>query len=202
MYLLTLLFYSSIDLPVVKWAEKILSRARQGGVTIPSPEERQKILGSTSTVIAAGGAVNGSKDSPAPTAWASMYDIYVWVHDNNTNIKKAQQMNEDLTQEHDSDQMVVVICAWCDIEKIALDQCYLVGGCIRTDGFTRCLSLVCVVHCGWLERERERSERKSILHCVNLIDPFHISFSPFLSTLCPLHLFLKNTTHWNNNGTW
>lgn len=68
MYLLTFLFYSSIDLPVVKWAEKILSRARQGGVTIPSPEERQKILGSTSTVIAAGGAVNGSKDSPAPTA--------------------------------------------------------------------------------------------------------------------------------------
>ncbi|KAI8604423.1 Pyruvate/Phosphoenolpyruvate kinase-like domain-containing protein [Dissophora ornata] len=33
-----------IDLPVVKWAEKILSRARQGGVVIPNPEERQKIL--------------------------------------------------------------------------------------------------------------------------------------------------------------
>jgi len=68
MYLLTFLFNSSIDLPVVKWAEKILSRARQGGVTIPSPEERQKILGSTSTAIAAGGAVNASKDSPALTA--------------------------------------------------------------------------------------------------------------------------------------
>ncbi|KAG0034528.1 hypothetical protein BGZ81_004342 [Podila clonocystis] len=56
-----------IDLPVVKWAEKILSRARQGGVIIPSPEERQKILGSTSTVIAAG-AANGIKDSPTVAA--------------------------------------------------------------------------------------------------------------------------------------
>lgn len=68
MYILTFLFSSSIDLPVVKWAEKILSRARQGGVTIPSPEERQKILGSTSTAIAAGGAANGSKDSPVLAA--------------------------------------------------------------------------------------------------------------------------------------
>ncbi|KAG0197429.1 hypothetical protein BGX28_009066, partial [Mortierella sp. GBA30] len=33
-----------IDLPVVKWAEKVLSRARQGGVAIPNSEERQKIL--------------------------------------------------------------------------------------------------------------------------------------------------------------
>ncbi|KAG0093385.1 hypothetical protein BGZ92_005856 [Podila epicladia] len=56
-----------IDLPVVKWAEKILSRARQGGVIIPSPEERQKILGSTSTTIAAG-AATGNKDSPALAA--------------------------------------------------------------------------------------------------------------------------------------
>ncbi|KAG0100511.1 hypothetical protein BGZ93_000066 [Podila epicladia] len=56
-----------IDLPVVKWAEKILSRARQGGMIIPSPEERQKILGSTSTTIAAG-AATGNKDSPALAA--------------------------------------------------------------------------------------------------------------------------------------
>ncbi|KAG0227372.1 hypothetical protein BGW41_003845 [Actinomortierella wolfii] len=33
-----------IDLPVVKWAEKILSRARQGNVRIPTPEERAEIL--------------------------------------------------------------------------------------------------------------------------------------------------------------
>ncbi|KAG0365265.1 Pyruvate/Phosphoenolpyruvate kinase-like domain-containing protein [Gamsiella multidivaricata] len=60
-----------IDLPVVKWAEKILSRARQGGVVIPKPEERQKILqagpagGMSSTAV----AVNSSKtDSTAPEA--------------------------------------------------------------------------------------------------------------------------------------
>ncbi|KAG0338371.1 hypothetical protein BG004_007257 [Podila humilis] len=61
-----------IDLPVVKWAEKILSRARQGGVTIPSPEERQKILGSTTTAVATGSATAtataGKGDSPAPAA--------------------------------------------------------------------------------------------------------------------------------------
>ncbi|KAF9162064.1 hypothetical protein DFQ26_003887 [Actinomortierella ambigua] len=33
-----------IDLPVVKWAEKILSRARQGNVRIPMAEERAEIL--------------------------------------------------------------------------------------------------------------------------------------------------------------
>ncbi|KAF9964871.1 hypothetical protein BGZ70_005807 [Mortierella alpina] len=62
-----------IDLPVVKWAEKILSRARQGGVTIPSPEERQKILqsGATGVSTSTDVAVNasGSKsEKVAPAA--------------------------------------------------------------------------------------------------------------------------------------
>ncbi|KAF9138923.1 hypothetical protein BG015_002212 [Linnemannia schmuckeri] len=71
-----------IDLPVVKWAEKILSRARQGGVAIPIAEERQKILqaGSNSPTVATTGsgassttkttvAVNsGKKDNAATTA--------------------------------------------------------------------------------------------------------------------------------------
>ncbi|KAF8942034.1 hypothetical protein BGZ47_006940 [Haplosporangium gracile] len=71
-----------IDLPVVKWAEKILSRAHQGGVAIPNAEERQKILqaGSTPPTVATTGsgapstttttvAVNsGKKDNAATTA--------------------------------------------------------------------------------------------------------------------------------------
>ncbi|KAF9958761.1 hypothetical protein BGZ72_010978 [Mortierella alpina] len=62
-----------IDLPVVKWAEKILSRARQGGVTIPSPEERQKILqsgvagSSTSTTVAVN-APSSKNEKVAPAA--------------------------------------------------------------------------------------------------------------------------------------
>ncbi|KAF8959461.1 hypothetical protein BGZ46_001758 [Entomortierella lignicola] len=59
-----------IDLPVVKWAEKILSRARQGGVTIPTPEERLVILqkslppaNSSSTSVTVNPA--GKSDSPA-----------------------------------------------------------------------------------------------------------------------------------------
>ncbi|KAG0311505.1 hypothetical protein BGZ97_011826 [Linnemannia gamsii] len=56
-----------IDLPVVKWAEKILSRARQGGVAIPNAEERQKILQAGSTpAITAGGA--GSSPSSTTVA--------------------------------------------------------------------------------------------------------------------------------------
>ncbi|KAG0296558.1 hypothetical protein BGZ96_009137 [Linnemannia gamsii] len=68
-----------IDLPVVKWAEKILSRARQGGVEIPNAEERQKILqaGSTPAITPGAGsspsstttAANSAKnDNPATTA--------------------------------------------------------------------------------------------------------------------------------------
>ncbi|KAI8357506.1 Pyruvate/Phosphoenolpyruvate kinase-like domain-containing protein [Mortierella sp. GBAus27b] len=53
-----------IDLPVVKWAEKILSRARQGGVAIPTPEERQKIL-------QAGPAGTSNSSSVVPAASAS-----------------------------------------------------------------------------------------------------------------------------------
>ncbi|KAG0271003.1 hypothetical protein BGZ95_001266 [Linnemannia exigua] len=55
-----------IDLPVVKWAEKILSRARQGGVTIPNPEERQKILNPASNASTSAGAIPaGSSSTPA-----------------------------------------------------------------------------------------------------------------------------------------
>ncbi|KAF9172704.1 hypothetical protein BGX20_005068 [Mortierella sp. AD010] len=60
-----------IDLPVVKWAGKILSRARQGGVAIPNPEERQKILqmgpspvpNSTSASVNTAGKSDGSTTS-------------------------------------------------------------------------------------------------------------------------------------------
>lgn len=63
----------------MKWAEKILSRARQGGVAIPNAEERQKILqaGSTPAITASAGssptsttvAANSAKnDNPATTA--------------------------------------------------------------------------------------------------------------------------------------
>ncbi|KAF9432281.1 hypothetical protein BGZ76_011021 [Entomortierella beljakovae] len=47
-----------IDLPVVKWAEKILSRARQGGVTIPAPEERQKLLQTGTPAASPSASVN------------------------------------------------------------------------------------------------------------------------------------------------
>ncbi|KAF9366479.1 hypothetical protein BGX34_002352 [Mortierella sp. NVP85] len=62
-----------IDLPVVKWAEKILSRARQGGVAIPSPEERQKILqvgpaGSSSPTPAVATTPGSKNDGAATTA--------------------------------------------------------------------------------------------------------------------------------------
>ncbi|KAG9321719.1 hypothetical protein KVV02_006633 [Mortierella alpina] len=62
-----------IDLPVVKWAEKILSRARQGGVTIPSPEERQKILqsGATRASTSADVAVNASSSKNEKVAPAA-----------------------------------------------------------------------------------------------------------------------------------
>ncbi|KAF9418486.1 hypothetical protein BGZ94_009688 [Podila epigama] len=56
-----------IDLPVVKWAEKILSRGRQGGVIIPTPEEREKILGSAAHAIAAGGVTNKGENSASPS---------------------------------------------------------------------------------------------------------------------------------------
>ncbi|CAO3573007.1 unnamed protein product [Mortierella alpina] len=62
-----------IDLPVVKWAEKILSRARQGGVAIPGPEERPKILQSGATGVSTSTDVtvnaSGSKsEKVAPAA--------------------------------------------------------------------------------------------------------------------------------------
>ncbi|KAK5829035.1 Pyruvate/Phosphoenolpyruvate kinase-like domain-containing protein [Linnemannia elongata] len=61
-----------IDLPVVKWAEKILSRARQGGVAIPNGEERQKILqAGTAPAITAGGASAGSAASTTTAAAAN-----------------------------------------------------------------------------------------------------------------------------------
>ncbi|GJJ70701.1 citrate lyase subunit beta-like protein [Entomortierella parvispora] len=58
-----------IDLPVVKWAEKIISRARQGGVAIPSAEERQRILklGPTGVATVEGG-VAPKKDNAAAAA--------------------------------------------------------------------------------------------------------------------------------------
>jgi len=64
-------FCCSIDLPVVKWAEKILSRARQGGVAIPNPEERQKILklGPTGVATTSTATVDAAKkDGGAATA--------------------------------------------------------------------------------------------------------------------------------------
>ncbi|KAG0371474.1 hypothetical protein BGX24_001622 [Mortierella sp. AD032] len=55
-----------IDLPVVKWAEKILSRARQGGVAIPNPEERQKLLNPASNASTSAPAIPaGSPSTPA-----------------------------------------------------------------------------------------------------------------------------------------
>ena len=54
---------------MVKWAEKILSRARQGGVSIPNGDERQKFLklGPAGAAPVEGGVVS-KKDNAAAAA--------------------------------------------------------------------------------------------------------------------------------------